>query len=308
MGTKYRHAIGTMAHNRTFTAREIEEYARGVMGGEHRVSAGTVVKTLLSRGYLQRVGQKRYAPTARGWSWIESSGVVSRDERLAPRFSSLRDPLVAPPAGERFVFPSREGADLFEHRMREAGYKPRRVSPALVVVRAPDKETRQALSHVRAYARDNAKMERGQGRVLVTPPPSPVTRFALRLARGERLDSRADRQFYANHAEAIERELQSIRSAGSRRREWGQSERGVKLGQTDRDRDRDVRKDIDELRSLAAMQGWNVEKTGSGHWKFVPPDPNKRIVITSSTPSDRQAIHRMRADLRKSGLDLGGAR
>lgn len=77
-----------------------------------------------------------------------------------PSASTARRDHELPPASERFVFPSREGADIFEHRLRAAGYKPRRVSPALVVVRAPDTATRQALSHVRAYARDPSRRDR----------------------------------------------------------------------------------------------------------------------------------------------------
>ena len=133
-GTKYRHAIGTLARNRTsaemrklqdgrstttstnrtFTAREIEEeYARALrlaprllplrgslvaMGGERRVGVGTVVKTLLARGYLQSVGRGRYAPTRRGWDWIESTGVSSRDPgRIAHVLVGYL------PVGERFV-------------------------------------------------------------------------------------------------------------------------------------------------------------------------------------------------------------
>lgn len=54
----------------------------------------------------------------------------------------------------------------------------------------------------------------------------------------------------------------------------------------------------------ALGQGWRVEQTRSSHWKFVPPDTTKQIVVMSSTPSDHRAIKNFIAQLRRSGLNL----
>jgi hypothetical protein len=88
--------------------------------------------------------------------------------KLRRRARMSRDEL--PPASERFVFPSRQSADIFEHRMRGAGYKPRRLRPELVSVRAPDDETRRAL----ASARD---------RPTRTLKRAPFTRVIFRIDR-----------------------------------------------------------------------------------------------------------------------------
>jgi len=89
---KWRHLIGTLAHNRSFTARELEEYARSHPGmrAAVRAGAGTTIKSLVDRGYLKRVGRTQFYPTARGWDWIESARVVSRDPERKTRNSSKR--------------------------------------------------------------------------------------------------------------------------------------------------------------------------------------------------------------------------
>lgn len=57
-----------------------------------------------------------------------------------------------------------------------------------------------------------------------------------------------------------------------------------------------------ELRRLAKQQGWRVEPTKGSHWRFIPPDPTQRQVITAGTPSDRRALRNIAADLKRSGL------
>lgn len=53
---------------------------------------------------------------------------------------------------------------------------------------------------------------------------------------------------------------------------------------------------------LALGQGWRVEQTKSSHWKFVPPDATKKIVVTGGTPSDHRALKNFLADLKRQGL------
>ena len=77
------------------------------------------------------------------------------------------------PASERFIFPTSEGADIFQYRLQAEGYRPRRVGPLLVHARAPDDATRAALSWARTYS---------------SPPPPPSSRRDRRRSRDPSLD------------------------------------------------------------------------------------------------------------------------
>lgn len=59
----------------------------------------------------------------------------------------------------------------------------------------------------------------------------------------------------------------------------------------------DVRTVIDKLNE----QGWEVERTGGGHWKAVPPDKSKPLVHFSSC-REPHALRNTLSDLRKSGF------
>lgn len=61
-------------------------------------------------------------------------------------------------------------------------------------------------------------------------------------------------------------------------------------------------KDFRDIKREAERQGWVVEPTKNGHWKFFPPDPQMSIVFASGTPSDRRAIDSLIGDLRRSGF------
>lgn len=69
-----------------------------------------------------------------------------------------------------------------------------------------------------------------------------------------------------------------------------------------------VHKVLQELQRLANDQGWEIERTGSGHLRWVSPEGN--VVSTSSTPSDEGIIKTIRSDLARQGLilDKGEAR
>lgn len=60
--------------------------------------------------------------------------------------------------------------------------------------------------------------------------------------------------------------------------------------------------DFRKIQKAAREQGWRVERTRSGHWRFVPQDPSKPIVHAAGTPSDVRGIRNLLADLRRSGL------
>lgn len=63
-----------------------------------------------------------------------------------------------------------------------------------------------------------------------------------------------------------------------------------------------MKKDIARLIELARRQGWNVERTNGGHWRFIPTEKGASIVIASSTPSDSREIQNTMSRLRRSGL------
>lgn len=62
------------------------------------------------------------------------------------------------------------------------------------------------------------------------------------------------------------------------------------------------RKAIQELIRQAEKQGWIVTYTKAGHYKWVPPDPTKSMVICSSTPSDFHTLNLLKRDLRVRGF------
>jgi len=52
-------------------------------------------------------------------------------------------------------------------------------------------------------------------------------------------------------------------------------------------------------------QGWTVKLTNNSHWRFIPPDPNKNIVIASGTPSCPYAMKNILSDLKRNGFKQG---
>lgn len=67
-------------------------------------------------------------------------------------------------------------------------------------------------------------------------------------------------------------------------------------------------KELQKLIKSARKQGWMVEKTRGGHIRFVPPDKDKPIVVSGSTPSDRRSVLNLRAQLRRTGLKVNTPR
>jgi predicted RNA binding protein YcfA (HicA-like mRNA interferase family) len=59
-------------------------------------------------------------------------------------------------------------------------------------------------------------------------------------------------------------------------------------------------KEIQELIKVAEDQGWRVERSNGGHFKWLA--PNGKMVITSATPSDKRAFANIQTDLRRYGL------
>lgn len=60
---------------------------------------------------------------------------------------------------------------------------------------------------------------------------------------------------------------------------------------------------IDDIREQAEAQGFKVDRTKKNHWRFIPPDPTKPIVIGSGTPRcHRGARHDLLRGLRSAGF------
>lgn len=81
--------IGTLAHNRWFSVRELAEYTRW----DHPMisaRATYLVRQLVADGRLARTAKRGYYfPTAKGWDWIEGDhGDAARNSR--GRFTRAR--------------------------------------------------------------------------------------------------------------------------------------------------------------------------------------------------------------------------
>ena len=59
-------------------------------------------------------------------------------------------------------------------------------------------------------------------------------------------------------------------------------------------------KDILKLIKKAREQGWRVEPTRNGHYKFFA--PNGTIVVASSTPSENRGFKNLKSRLRARGF------
>lgn len=64
--------IGTLAHNRHFSAKEITEYTRF----DRRIDGASAVRWLIKQGYIAKTERGYYFPTVSGWKWIEDSETV----------------------------------------------------------------------------------------------------------------------------------------------------------------------------------------------------------------------------------------
>ena len=55
---------------------------------------------------------------------------------------------------------------------------------------------------------------------------------------------------------------------------------------------------------IAEAADWTVTPTSNGHWRFTPADPAAAIVHAAGTGEGHRAVANLRADLRRSGLDV----
>ncbi len=60
--------------------------------------------------------------------------------------------------------------------------------------------------------------------------------------------------------------------------------------------------DLRDIVKAAEEQGFRVERTSKGHWKFLPLDKKYPAEFFSGTPSDQRAILNLIGKLRRAGL------
>lgn len=62
------------------------------------------------------------------------------------------------------------------------------------------------------------------------------------------------------------------------------------------------RKEFQALIKIVVKHGWKVEPTKNGHYRWTAPSGS--FFFSSSTSSDKRALERVKADLRRLGLDV----
>ncbi len=60
--------------------------------------------------------------------------------------------------------------------------------------------------------------------------------------------------------------------------------------------------DFKKIVKAAREQEWKVERTQKGHWRLIPPDSSKQIVVFGGTPSDQRAIKNGLAVMKRQGF------
>lgn len=66
----------------------------------------------------------------------------------------------------------------------------------------------------------------------------------------------------------------------------------------------DSQKRINEFIRTALRSGWRVEGGGAWHYKLIPPDRGKPMVVLPASASDGNGWKNARAALRRSGLNV----
>lgn len=68
------------------------------------------------------------------------------------------------------------------------------------------------------------------------------------------------------------------------------------------------KKDIERLVAIARAQGWVVDKTQRGHWRFLPVDRSRPPIIGSGTPGGARSFENLKSQLRRAGLQINRRR
>jgi hypothetical protein len=62
------------------------------------------------------------------------------------------------------------------------------------------------------------------------------------------------------------------------------------------------RKELQVIIKVARTYGWSIDLTKNNHYKWI--SPSGAFFYSSSTPSDRRALERLKQDLRRLGFDI----
>lgn len=65
-----------------------------------------------------------------------------------------------------------------------------------------------------------------------------------------------------------------------------------------------MNKDQRKLVETLKAQGWEIHQLKNNHYRALPPDKTKPIVVIDSTPSDHRAWQNTISRLRRSGADI----
>ncbi len=140
-----RSAIGTLAHNRWFSARELSEHTRFDRPAI-AARATYLVRRLVADWRLARTAKRGYYfPTAKGWAWIEGE----HGDAMTPRRAH-----VIRASEDRFE-KARETHDPKRYK-RGGGYTPeeyKAIATRAGISRAPSNRAREALA-VHEFMRD----------------------------------------------------------------------------------------------------------------------------------------------------------
>src|SRR5208282_1266846 len=72
-----RSVLGSLAHNRGFSSKELGEYIRfrgpsmGISLSFEGWSSASLIRHLVAEGLIQSTTKGHYYPTEKGWRWIE---------------------------------------------------------------------------------------------------------------------------------------------------------------------------------------------------------------------------------------------
>jgi hypothetical protein len=62
------------------------------------------------------------------------------------------------------------------------------------------------------------------------------------------------------------------------------------------------RKELQQVIKIVAKHGWSIALNKNNHYKWIA--PSGAFFYSSSTPSDRRSLERLKQDLRRLGFDL----
>ena len=62
--------------------------------------------------------------------------------------------------------------------------------------------------------------------------------------------------------------------------------------------------EVAEIMKICRRRGCRVRLTRAGHFRIYPPDKTTAPITAASSPSDWRSIKKLRADLRRAGVEI----